>query len=159
MKNALLFTLGFSAATLLVSANAQTYQWKDASGRTVISDTPPPKAARVNKTVGTPAASNEFKTNEEVKAATEKSIADREQEFKKRQQEAKEKAEKAAKEQAAAREKQENCDRTRRNLTLLESEQGINMPGENGERQLINTEQRQQEMERARKYLSENCSK
>ncbi len=159
MKNALIFAIGFASTAALVSAHAQTYQWKDGSGRTVISDTPPPgSAARNARTLGgKPPTSSEFKTEEAVKADIEKSMAEKEMAFQKRQKEAKEKAEKQAKEQAAAREKQEVCERTRRNLATLESNQAITTADEQGGRQAMSDEQRQQEIERARKIMNDAC--
>ncbi|WP_415036788.1 DUF4124 domain-containing protein [Azonexus sp.] len=47
--------LPFLAASLLltgVAADAQTYRWTDANGRTVLSDTPPPGQARQAARVG-----------------------------------------------------------------------------------------------------------
>jgi hypothetical protein len=35
-----------------LSAHAQTYQWKDSSGQTVISDTPPPPTAKGRRSIG-----------------------------------------------------------------------------------------------------------
>lgn len=155
MKTVKLFAL-LAATTFCTSAAlAQTYQWKDGSGRTVISDTPPPGSAKERQTLGgqPPAVT----TPAEKAAEAPKTTADKDMEFKKRQQEAKEKADKEAREQAAAAQKKENCERTRRNLNALESGQPLAQLDENGQPKLMENNQREQEMERARKFLAETC--
>ncbi|QKV56827.1 MAG: DUF4124 domain-containing protein [Dechloromonas sp.] len=58
-----------STATAL-TAHAQTYQWKDSSGRTVISDTPPPGSARDARGIGlSPPPSSSAPKAEAAKAA------------------------------------------------------------------------------------------
>jgi hypothetical protein len=134
-------------------AVAQTYQWKDASGRTIVSDTPPPSAARVLRSSG--ASANTTENSGPAPAA--KTLADKEQDFRKRQQEAREKADKDRKEQAAARDREENCRLARQNLGALESQQPIATFDENGQRQLMDSDRRQQELERTRRVVSESC--
>ena len=53
MRTALIFALAIASTATVITANAQTYQWKDSSGRTVISDTPPPASVRNAKAIGT----------------------------------------------------------------------------------------------------------
>jgi hypothetical protein len=152
----------FAVALLLaaLTAHAQTYQWKDSAGRTIISDTPPPGTAKSSRALGTsPApASEAAKTEETSKPAdAPKSTAEKDMEFKKRQQDAKEKADKEAKEKATEEAKRDNCERARRNLAALESNQAITSLDANGQRQVMDTTQRQQEMERARKIMADSC--
>lgn len=158
MKPALLITLGIVAATALVSAQAQTYQWKDSNGRTVISDTPQPGSGKSVRVVGdaTPSAAVSEKPAEKA-AEGPKTSAEKDLDFKKRQQEAREKAEKDAREQKAAADKQESCERARRNLAALESKQAMATLNEKGEPVLMDNAQRNQEMERARQYIAESC--
>jgi hypothetical protein len=158
MKPALLFTLGIVAATALAPAQAQTYQWKDSNGRTVIADTPQPGAGKAARVVGgpTPSAATSEKPAEKA-AEGPKSSAEKDLDFKKRQQEAREKAEKDAKDQKAVADKQENCERARRNLAALESKQPMATLNEKGERMLMDNSQRDQEMERARQFMAESC--
>ncbi|MBS1159666.1 MAG: hypothetical protein H6R15_2085 [Proteobacteria bacterium] len=152
MKTALVIAL---AVTSLI-AQAQTYQWKDTNGRTVISDTPPPGSAKTSKTIGgaptAPVVASAEKSND-----APKTMADKELEFKKRQQEAKEKADKESKEKAAETEKAANCERARRNLAALESNQPLAQIDEQGRRQAMDNSQREQEMERARKFMADTC--
>ncbi|HXE40944.1 MAG TPA: DUF4124 domain-containing protein [Azonexus sp.] len=157
MKSALILTLGIAAATTLLPVHAQTYQWKDSNGRTIISDTPQPGAGKAARVIGgsTPSFSSEKPAEKTAEAP--KTTAEKDLEFKKRQQEAREKADKEAKEQKAAADKQENCERARRNLAALESKQPMVMPDEKGERKYMDDSQRQQEMERARQFMAGSC--
>lgn len=167
MKPALLFALGLASATIVPAAHAQTYQWKDANGRTVISDTPPPTSARSARTLGGKQASmvieapdqagEATKPGEAAKAEGTKTTAEKELEFRKRQLEAREKAEKEAKEQTAAREKKENCERAQRNLAALGSNTPLATVNDKGERQLMDNSERDQETERARRVMTESC--
>ncbi len=133
----------------LSAGQAQIYQWKDDSGKTIISDKPPVGAVRDERKVdaGT-AASN---------AAPQKSLADRELEFRQRQKEAQENAEKAKKQQAVASNKSEYCDNARRQLQALESGERLGMRDEKGERYYMDDAQRQQETEKTRQAIAQNC--
>lgn len=155
MKTALIIALAISAGIVSVSGNAQTYQWKDSKGRTVISDTPPPGTTKTSQTIG--GATPSTPAPVEKTADSPKTTAEKDLEFKKRQQDAREKADKEAKEKAAAADKQENCERARRNLAALESSQPLATLDENGQRKTMDNTQRDQEMERARRILAESC--
>ena len=158
MKTALIFVLGITLTAAISSAHAQTYQWKDSNGRTIISDTPQPGAGKNARTIGgPPPATSIGEKTEEKTAEAPKTMADKDLEFKKRQQEAKEKAEKLAKEQAASAERKENCTRAGRSLAALESNQPMATLGDKGERQIMDSQQRAQEMERARRFMAESC--
>ena len=160
MKTALIFALGVASTAVLIPVHAQTYQWKDSSGRTVISDTPQPgAAAKAARMIGgqQPSFSKEEPKPVDKSAAAPKTTAEKDMEFKKRQLEAKEKAEKEAKEQKAAADKAENCERARRNLAGLESNQPFASLNEKGERQVMDNSQREQEINRARQFLAESC--
>jgi hypothetical protein len=78
-------------------------------------------------------------------------------EFKKRQQEAKEKADKDSKSNAAKADQQENCQRARQQLAALESGQRIANTDANGERRFMEDDERQKEIQRTRKIISEKC--
>ena len=130
-------------------AGAQIYKWKDASGKTVISDKPPPGQLPVPKQDDSvPAAQAE---------PAQPSLADRELEFRKRQKEARENAEKAEKEAAAAAEKEENCSNARRQLQMLESGERIALRNDKGERYFMDDAQRAREAEKTRQYLDTRC--
>jgi hypothetical protein len=156
MKNLLNFTLGIALTVTLSNATAQTYQWKDSSGRTVVSDTPPPGAVKESaRTIGgnAPTAT----TTNAKPADAPKTIAEKDLEFKKRQQESAEKAGKDAKEAAANAERRDNCERAKRQLALIESGQRIATTDEKGERRIMEDAERAQEMARAQKFASESC--
>lgn len=157
MKPALIFILGIAAATALFPVHAETYQWKDSNGRTVISDTPQPGAGKAARVIGGPMPSVSTEKPADKTAEAPKTTAEKDLEFKKRQQEAREKADKDAKEQKAAADKQENCERARRNLAALESRQPMATLDEKGERKVMDDSLRQQEMERARQFMAESC--
>lgn len=158
-----IFALFFPLTVASISAHAETFQWKDSNGQTVVSDVPPPASAKGRRSIGgaKPAVVSEAipeKTPDGAKVAdAPKTTAEKDLDFKKRQQDAREKADKQAKEQAAEKEKAENCDRIRRNLAALESNQPVNTLDEKGERKLMDTSQRDQEIERARKIIADTC--
>ena len=160
--------LALSSALLICCGlvQAQTYQWKDASGKTIISDTPPPSNVQKKRSVGvqqpklttgSPASeTDENNTEKEVSPAAQPStpatMAEKDLEFRKRQQEAKEKADIEAKEAAAARDRRDNCDRARAKYRMLQSD----IPVIVGDKDM-SQKQRQQEMERTRRIMQESC--
>jgi len=165
MNKSMIITLALALSAGLVTAQAQTYQWKDASGKTIISDTPPPASARDTRSVGSRQPTEAPARNaEENAAATEAAAAkappttaEKELEFRKRQQEAREKAEKEAKEAAALKEKRDTCERARNNYRLLQSDTPVSQAGKDGEVKVLNSAQRRQEMERTRRIMQEAC--
>lgn len=158
MKFALISALGVALAAASLPAFAQTYQWKDATGRTVISDTPPPPGLKGSRAIGNdrPAVTTEKPADKD--AGTAKSQADKELEAKKLKQDAKTKAEQKAKEEAKAQEKQEFCEKMRRNVAALESSQRLTTPSADGTLQYVDSDQRQQELERITRQLDEHCN-
>ncbi len=155
MKRALIFALFLASTATVTTVCAQTYQWKDSSGRTVISDTPPPASARDSRAVGTsppPSMGGVAKPSDEPKTTAEKNM-----EFSKRQQEAREKSEKEAKEAAQTAQLRENCDRARLHLQALESGRRMILPDGKGGETFLEDEQRGDEIDRARKIIAESC--
>ena len=160
MNSKSLLALAFAATALNASGSAlaETYQWKDSSGQTVISDTPPPATVKSRRSIGgnQPSVVSE-KPAEKVADSTKapegpKTTAEKDLEFKKRQQEAKEKADKEAKEAAATRARRDNCDRARANYRMLQSD----IPVIVGDKDM-SQKQRLQEMERTRRIMQESC--
>lgn len=154
MKPTIVFSLFALCTVAVLPAQAQTYQWKDGSGRTVISDTPPPGAGKPARTIGgaAPVERQSADTPNEPKSTAEKEL-----EFRKRQQEAKEKAEKTAKEQTAAAEKEENCRRAQANLAALETGRPMATIDANGERVVMDASAREQELAHTRRIVAEVC--
>lgn len=157
MKIAISVAACLVAAALPVTTSAQVYEWKDSNGRTVISDTPPPGGAKNTRSIASNPPPSKATPAADGAAAAPKTTAEKDMEFKKRQQEAKEKADKAAKEQAAAAERKDSCDRARRQLAALESGVRISTSDEKGERRFMEDAERQQEIERARKFVADTC--
>lgn len=141
-------------------AQAQIYQYKDAAGRTVISDRPPPAGALPAKSH---AAGNGVSTSEDppatdgANAPPPKTLADREMEFRKRQQAQREAAEKAQKESADKARRKEDCERAQRQLRMLESGERIALRDEKGERVFLEDMQRAAEIERTRRMIADAC--
>ena len=141
--------LAVAALLVVTVANAEIYQWKDKNGKTIISDKPPTEnVVEQKKTSSDPSTAS---------AATQKTAADRELEFRKRQKESQESTEKAQKEQAASTEKQENCVNARRSLATLESGERVALRDDKGERYFLDDAQRPLEAEKARKAVEASC--
>jgi hypothetical protein len=141
----------FLAAALCVTlpASAAIYQWKDSSGKTVISDHPPEVGVQVQK---------QYKSSAPPPTdAKQPTLAEREAEFRKRQQETQENAEKAEKEEQAAAQKKENCDAARRQIQALESGERIALRDAKGERYYMDDTQRAQEIAKAKRFLESKC--
>ncbi len=158
MKPAAALVVGIVSVLALGAAHAQVYQWKDASGRTVISDTPPAgSAGREANVIGGQQPLVKGEVAGEKPADAPKSVAEKDLEFKKRQQEAREKADKEAREQKADADRKENCERARRNLAAIESGYGVSSFDEKGERKLFDENQRKAEMDRYREFIAQTC--
>ncbi|MCK6413390.1 MAG: DUF4124 domain-containing protein [Azonexus sp.] len=132
-----------STVFVVTLASGQTYQWKDAGGRTVISDAPPPRSTP-SRSVATPVVERG-------------DLAEREMEFRKRRKEAQEKSEKAEKEAAHSAQRREICERARQALAAFESGREISGIDERGEQAPMDAAARMQESERLRGIVAENC--
>lgn len=162
-RSALVFALFLGPTVAFGPALAETYQWKDSNGQTVVSDIPPPPTVKGRRSIGgsQPAVVSEKladKPADDTKAAdAPKTVAEKDFDFKKRQQEAKEKADKLAKEQAAETDKRVNCERARNIVTALEANQPVSSYDDQGQRRLMDNAQREQELDRARLAMAESC--
>ncbi len=168
MKRIALLAAILAAAFIAPQAGAEIYQWTDANGKKVISDKPPPGQVNVQKKAPVEAApqndgaqpTDDQKPKGEPKASgetKEKSLADRDMEFRKRQKEQQEKEEKAKKEADEAAKKKENCDNARKQLQILESGRRVAMMNDKGERYFMEDAQRAQEIEKTRSYVDTQC--
>lgn len=150
MNQTVRYCLALACATLAsAAAVAQVYQWKDESGRTVISDSPPPgkyKAKREQSAAPVAASAPVAVTS-----------AEKEIEFKKRQQDAKEKADREAKEKAAADARKQDCAQAQQALRVLESNERVATINEKGEREIYDAQRRKAETDRARAAVAEWC--
>ena len=154
MKDAPFFALGIALTAAVVTSHAQTYQWRDSSGRLVISDNPPPASVRDAKTLGTPAPKA---GGVPQPMDGQKTTAEKDMEFRKRQQEAREKSDKEAKEAALAAQNRENCERARTHLQALESGRRMILPDGKGGETFLEDADRGAEIERARNTIAESC--
>lgn len=143
----LLFALSAASPVL-----AQVYQWKDANGRTIISDTPPPSSAKVRKFSGDKSA-----PGTSTKEGSGKSLAEQEIEFRKRQLEQQDKAAQSAREQEQAEGRKRACADVRRQLGVLQSGERIALRDDKGERYFMEDAQRADEIRRAQGFLDSNC--
>ncbi|MDR1349711.1 MAG: DUF4124 domain-containing protein [Zoogloeaceae bacterium] len=132
------------------AAQADVYKWKDAQGRTIISDTPQPG----KKTTAVPSA----KPDDSADDSPVKTLDDQDLEFRKRQEEREAAEKKQNEETAAAARKSEACERSRRNLDMLESGARISRANEQGAPEFINDQQREAEISRVRQNMQANCS-
>lgn len=144
--------LVLAVASLLVAGavNAQIYQWKDDKGRTIISDKPPTGSVAQSRKIETSAPS--------TSAASAKSVADRDLEFRKRLKDSETKAEEAKKAESDAAAKKDNCERAKKHLQVLESGERIAMRDDKGERYFLDDTQRQQEQAKAKEAIQANCA-
>ncbi|MCL2345241.1 MAG: DUF4124 domain-containing protein [Desulfobulbus sp.] len=150
--------LGIVPIFALGIAHADIYQWKDASGHTVVSDTPPAgSAGKEVKVIGKQQPVVKGEATGEKPAEAPKSLAEKDLEFKKRQQEARDKADKEAKEQKAEADRKENCERAKRNLAAIESGYRVAEFDDKGERKVFDEEQRKQEGDRYREFIAQSC--
>lgn len=137
----------FLLACLPLVAFAEVYQYKDANGNTVFSDSPPPGAKAIRKDIRTPPppADSSGALNEKM------------QEFQKRREEAGEKEAKQAKEKAEQEKAAENCSRARSKVAALETGQRIVRFNAQGEREFLDDAGRDKELAEARQSVSEWC--
>lgn len=148
------------------------WAWKDDGGRTVFSDQPPPAAVKkeqilrqpgggvISSAVPTaPAPSSASATGAKPAApAAPKTIAEREQEFRKRQQERADADKKQAEEQALAARRKDECTRARGYLRQLEDGVRMARTDAQGNREFLDDAQRSAEMARARESINANCN-
>ena len=146
------------AALLFASlAQAQIYQWKDANGKTVLSDKPPLNQAVEKKLEPEKSAVDKATPPPTDGKPAEKTLADKDLDFRKRQQEAREREEKSQKEQAYADEKKASCEKTRQYLRALESGVRIRQFDDAGKPSFMDDTLRAQELAKVRQNLQENC--
>ena len=139
-------------ALLAGGAQAQVYCWTTKDGKRECGDTPP--AGSKPATISTPSAPTQPSTGQ----AGKKPGADPEAEYKKRQMEASKAREKEQHAQEQAQAKQENCDRAKGALRILESGQRISRADKDGERYFLDEQQIAAETERAREAVQKNCN-
>jgi len=136
-----------------VSASAQLYKWVDADGKVHYSDKAPPANAKQEKKLNirnepapAPATAEQ--------AAPAKSYVDQDLEYRKRkveQEEARKKSE------AEAETERQNCARAQEKLRLYEEAGRVYRMDEQGERQYLSDEGREQGLAEAREEVAKYC--
>ena len=169
-------TIAIVLAGFASTPSEAQWAWKDANGRTVYSDRPPPpdiKAGNIVKQPNTQALANPAPASgplddagkaadpkgSDAKSAPNapKTIAEREMEFRKRQQERADSEKKAAEEQSKSAAKTAECDRARGYLKSLEDGIRITRTDASGNREFLDDAQRAAEMDRTRKIVQSAC--
>lgn len=156
----------YALTTLLAAAFAAPacaqWAWRDENGRTVYSDRPPPANVRSEQILRQPGAQSfgapAAEPKAEGKAAAPKTLAERELEFRKRQQERAESEKKQAEEQARQEMRARECERMRGYLRALEEGHRIARTDAQGNRELLDDDQRAAETARVRESLARSCS-
>ncbi|MBL8386335.1 MAG: DUF4124 domain-containing protein [Burkholderiales bacterium] len=182
MRLASSLAAALAVASLLhaLPAAAQLYQWRDANGKMVFSDTPPPPgtppgniikapkpraAAPAAAPAGAPAADGAVPEKGSqpgisgtpgtaTKGGASKSLAEREADFKKRQTEAAEKAKKDEEAAAEAQRREANCRGLRQNLAAMEGGQRIRRLNDKGEPYFVDDAERAKDIERLRREMA-----
>ncbi len=150
MKN--IFGLILILATF--PAQASLHKWVDSNGKIHYSDTVPAdaKQATILKLRG------ESETESGTPQVKEKSLAEKELENKRTQQNKEAEAKKAEIEKEQAEIKQTNCANAKSNLINLEKSPRIVTYNENGDREFMSDVTRNQQMDEAKKAISQNCN-
>lgn len=146
------------ASLLAAPASAQIYKYKDASGRIVVTDKPPPgMAQRKSQPSEEPAPESDAAPQAAPAAAPDaKPATDPKLEARRKEQEAKLKAEADEKQKAYERQLKEFCDQNRRYLAALEGGQRVaRFNASTGEREFLEDAQRNAEIERLRQSLGD----
>jgi hypothetical protein len=152
------------------AAQAQLYHYKDANGRTVYSDSPPPagtpassilKAPKTSPSAapapaaaaGDPKAPPGDPKNAEKKDGP-KTTAEREADYKKRQAEAEKKAKDDGEKQAAESQRQARCAALQQNVAAMQSGQRMRKFDANGQPYFIEDNERAADVAKAQQEMS-----
>ncbi|MCU0964954.1 MAG: DUF4124 domain-containing protein [Burkholderiaceae bacterium] len=153
-----------AVACLLLSTPAEAqWKWRDSRGQIHISDIPPPRdipekdvlqrpEPSVRKPAPVAAASAAAAT-----AAAGKAPVDPELEERRKRSEQEQAARAEADKQKAAAVRKDNCQRAREQLATLDSGQRIARVKADGEREILDDEQRAKESRRAREIIASEC--
>ncbi len=149
-----------------VSAASAQYVWLNEKGIKQFSDMPPPASVPKNRVLKEPGQTfrstapvgNEGAAAGDNTAATPKApltTAEKNADFQKRRAEQAEKEKKDAEAEKLAADKAKNCERAQDYQRTLASGQRIARTEKNGERVILNDQQRTQEMQEANRILAD----
>jgi hypothetical protein len=148
------YCLAISLLLTSISTHAALNKWVDAQGKVHYSDTAPADAS-VQK-LKTFVAPDTGSTVSGVPA--QKTLAEREAEWKKSQKAKEEASDKEAKAQEALQTRQKNCESARSNLATYENSPRLATYNAQGEKNIMDDSTRQQKIEEARKIVSNYCN-
>jgi len=140
----------FLALVATLAWGGEIYTWKDASGKTHYSDTPPPGAATKKMRGGAQPGNS-------TPSTTSKSVAEQDMEFRKRQQASEKGRAQVEQEKSSSDEARNNCEQAKRQLQALESGQRMSRVNEAGENIPMDDEARAKEIEQTRKSVQSWC--
>ena len=123
-KDYLFFLVPISITVVPLNASAQLYRWVDESGRTMMTDTPPPPKVKVEK-IGKAKSEEQKATITETSPVVKESKPDQ----------------------------NAQCAQSRRSLQLLESGQPLNFVNDKGERVAVDAPGRAAELARLKEFL------
>ncbi|MCL4184195.1 MAG: DUF4124 domain-containing protein [Burkholderiaceae bacterium] len=163
---------------LTAAASAGTWQWRDASGRMVYSDLPPPPEVRASQIVRAPASAHMPAANTAAPAgpeagaddapranapaaaaATPRSWVEKEAEFRKRTLEREEAGKKEQEQRDQAARIARACEQSRGTLRMLESGTRMATITASGEREVLEDRERARRVEELRGDIARNCAR
>jgi Domain of unknown function (DUF4124) len=145
-----------AGALLAVSGAAQAqWAWKDANGRPVYSDRPPPASVPVSRIFRAPRG--QAAETPEVPAPKVPSLAERNAAYEQRRAASAEAATKQADEAKAKAARAASCESARNNQRALDSGTRIARFNDKGEREFLTDAQRAEESKRSAASVAEHC--
>lgn len=144
-----------------------TWKWRDAGGRIVWSDTPPPASVPERDILERPFASARSRTGAAPSApapaasaaASNGAVSRVDPELEARRKKAAEEqlVQRKAEDEKVAAVKAENCSRARNHLAALNDGLRLTRVNEKGEREVLDDKQRAEEVQRARAVIASDC--
>jgi hypothetical protein len=176
MKSPLQFIVAIAIMLATATVAAQVYKWVDKDGKVQYSDIPAPADAKGStpkkldgRTTSSPASTpppTPAAANKDAKSAAKdapknepKTLADRVKESDKRRAESIEAAKKSAESERISKANEERCQEATRYLRDLESGRPILTSDAQGERKIVDDDERNAQITRARTAMSESCKK
>lgn len=158
----ILLALGVAGVVAAPSAAQQLYKYTGPDGKVVYTDRPPAEGAKAEKITGrastvSPGPSAAAAASDAAKSGAPKSVAEQEQDFRKRRLEAEEKANKDAKLAEDKRAQEASCAAARRQLSGLQSGARVARINEQGEREFLEDNGVQQEIQRMQGEIARAC--
>jgi hypothetical protein len=150
--NKIYCVLSVCLACASLQSLAQVYKWVDKDGKVQYSDTAPPAGAGAS--VPQKLDTSTSKSSGPGASVKAQSWQDKARDYDKRRIEA---AEKQAGDVELARKNQERCNSAQRNLSTLQRAGRVFRTDGEGERQYMDDDQRQGEIARAQRAVSETC--